>query len=89
MWQPYLNVKRVLIGHTGEERSMVATIRKFLYHHNFSVGYNVGNVFYSAIKAAKAIWGLAPEKLYNCIHQKAVKCPFANILDLALENVTV
>ena len=28
-------------------------------HHAFHVGYNATNIFYSTIKVAKGVWGLA------------------------------
>ena len=44
----------------SERKKLGGFDQKHFDHHAFYVGYNVTNVFYSAIKATKGVWELAP-----------------------------
>lgn len=75
VWLPHLNKKRVLFGHTGKGRRLGGSNQKGFDHHAFNVGNNVTNVFYSVIKAAKGVWGLASQKdFHNYIFYNAEEC---------------
>ena len=65
MWQPPQNVKRVLTGRTGKGRSLEAPIINALITTPSMLAIMCTNMFYSAIKAVKGVWGLVPRKTFQ------------------------